>query len=138
MLCLVNEEVYFFLWINCTIVLIWWFKMLLLEWIRLMGKVASDKCHKWVFKEPSENEPNISNYWQSSFDAVRSEPNQTKPEEAVHFILFLVFGLWWNLKIFDFEVWSLHKQNVALNLAFCIDDWLPCSYLTLLLLSFFD
>lgn len=35
-----------------------------------MGKVASDKCHKWVFKEPSECEPNISNYWQSSFDAV--------------------------------------------------------------------
>ncbi|MCL7048024.1 hypothetical protein MKW94_020858 [Papaver nudicaule] len=26
---------------------------------RLMGKVASDKCHKWVFKEPSECEPNI-------------------------------------------------------------------------------
>ncbi|XP_022717148.1 protein RICE SALT SENSITIVE 3-like isoform X2 [Durio zibethinus] len=35
----------------------------------LMGKVASDKCHKWVFKEPTECEPNISNYWQSSFDA---------------------------------------------------------------------
>lgn len=49
----------------------------LLDWydlfgfVRLMGKVASDKCHKWVFKEPSECEPNISNYWQSSFDAVR-------------------------------------------------------------------
>ncbi|KAL8171901.1 hypothetical protein V2J09_023705 [Rumex salicifolius] len=40
---------------------------------RLMGKVASDKCHKWVFKEPSENEPNISNYWQSSFDALPPE-----------------------------------------------------------------
>uniref|UniRef100_A0A7N0RE88 Transcription factor MYC/MYB N-terminal domain-containing protein n=1 Tax=Kalanchoe fedtschenkoi TaxID=63787 RepID=A0A7N0RE88_KALFE len=39
----------------------------------LMGKVASDKCHKWVFKEPSETEPNISNYWQSSFDALPSE-----------------------------------------------------------------
>lgn len=37
-----------------------------------MGKVASDKCHKWVFKEPSESEPNLANYWQSSFDAVRS------------------------------------------------------------------
>ncbi|EPS64922.1 hypothetical protein M569_09859, partial [Genlisea aurea] len=36
----------------------------------LMGKVASDKCHKWVFKGPTECEPNISNYWQSSFDAV--------------------------------------------------------------------
>lgn len=36
-----------------------------------MGKVASDKCHKWVFKEPSESEPNLANYWQSSFDAVR-------------------------------------------------------------------
>ncbi|KAF8409214.1 hypothetical protein HHK36_005288 [Tetracentron sinense] len=40
---------------------------------RLMGKVASDKCHKWVFKEPSECEPNISNYWQSSFDALPPE-----------------------------------------------------------------
>uniref|UniRef100_A0A5B7ADN3 Putative transcription factor LHW isoform X1 n=1 Tax=Davidia involucrata TaxID=16924 RepID=A0A5B7ADN3_DAVIN len=39
----------------------------------LMGKVASDKCHKWVFKEPSECEPNISNYWQSSFDALPTE-----------------------------------------------------------------
>ncbi|RDX96485.1 Protein RICE SALT SENSITIVE 3, partial [Mucuna pruriens] len=40
---------------------------------RLMGKVTSDKCHKWVFKEPSESEPNISNYWQSSFDALPPE-----------------------------------------------------------------
>ncbi|KAL1206603.1 Protein RICE SALT SENSITIVE 3 [Cardamine amara subsp. amara] len=39
----------------------------------LMGKVASDKCHKWVFKEPSESEPNLSNYWQSSFDALPPE-----------------------------------------------------------------
>ncbi|KAI4342464.1 hypothetical protein MLD38_027091 [Melastoma candidum] len=39
----------------------------------LMGKVASDKCHKWVFKEPTECEPNTSNYWQSSFDALPSE-----------------------------------------------------------------
>ncbi|XP_077225045.1 protein RICE SALT SENSITIVE 3-like [Tasmannia lanceolata] len=39
----------------------------------LMGRVASDKCHKWVFKEPSECEPNISNYWQSSFDALLPE-----------------------------------------------------------------
>ncbi|CAM0883242.1 unnamed protein product [Alopecurus aequalis] len=38
-----------------------------------MGKVASDKCHKWVFKEPSECEPNIANYWQSSFDALPTE-----------------------------------------------------------------
>ncbi|URE31007.1 alanine aminotransferase [Musa troglodytarum] len=44
----------------------------------LMGKVASDKCHKWVFKEPSECEPNIANYWQSSFDAI--------PED-LHFVL---------------------------------------------------
>ncbi|CAH9108061.1 unnamed protein product [Cuscuta epithymum] len=41
--------------------------------IQLMGKVASDKCHKWVFKEPTECEPNISNYWQSSFDALPQE-----------------------------------------------------------------
>ncbi|KAF5187235.1 Rice salt sensitive [Thalictrum thalictroides] len=39
----------------------------------LMGKVASDKCHKWVFKELNDSEPNISNYWQSSFDAIPSE-----------------------------------------------------------------
>ncbi|XP_039001590.1 protein RICE SALT SENSITIVE 3-like isoform X2 [Hibiscus syriacus] len=39
----------------------------------LMGKVASDKCHKWVFKEPTECEPNVSNYWQSSFDALPPE-----------------------------------------------------------------
>ncbi|KAJ7948680.1 Serine/Threonine-kinase WNK (WNK)-like protein [Quillaja saponaria] len=39
----------------------------------LMGKVASDKCHKWVLKEPTECEPNIANYWQSSFDALPPE-----------------------------------------------------------------
>ncbi|KAL5730456.1 hypothetical protein ACHQM5_003272 [Ranunculus cassubicifolius] len=39
----------------------------------LMGKVASDKCHKWVFKELNDCEPNISNYWQSSFDAIPTE-----------------------------------------------------------------
>ncbi|KAL9248574.1 RICE SALT SENSITIVE 3-like protein, partial [Drosera capensis] len=40
---------------------------------RLMGKVASDKCHKWVFKEPTACDPNVSNYWQSSFDALPPE-----------------------------------------------------------------
>ncbi|CAI9261288.1 unnamed protein product [Lactuca saligna] len=42
----------------------------------LMGKVASDKCHKWVFKEPSECDQSISNYWQSSFDALPTEWNE--------------------------------------------------------------
>ncbi|KAI3732957.1 hypothetical protein L1987_64170 [Smallanthus sonchifolius] len=40
---------------------------------RLMGKVASDKCHKWVFKDPLESEQNISYYWQSSFDVIPPE-----------------------------------------------------------------
>ena len=42
-------------------------------YVRLMGKVASDKCHKWVFKESPESsscEAAMSSYWQSSFDAV--------------------------------------------------------------------
>ncbi|KAG2317818.1 hypothetical protein Bca52824_020940 [Brassica carinata] len=39
----------------------------------LMGKVASDKCHKWVFKEQNESESNASSYWQSSFDAIPTE-----------------------------------------------------------------
>lgn len=51
-----------------------------------MGKVASDKCHKWVFKEPSECEPNIANYWQSSFDAVCTIIN---PAPTTLFFLFL-------------------------------------------------
>ncbi|XP_047336848.1 protein RICE SALT SENSITIVE 3 [Impatiens glandulifera] len=38
----------------------------------LMGKIASDKCHKWVFKEPM-NQCETSNYWQSSFDAIPTE-----------------------------------------------------------------
>ncbi|KAJ0744320.1 putative transcription factor MYC/MYB, protein RICE SALT SENSITIVE 3 [Helianthus annuus] len=42
----------------------------------LMGKVASDKCHKWVFKEPTECDQSISNYWQSSFDALPTEWNE--------------------------------------------------------------
>ena len=57
------------------------FMFLFSDWIdsnRLMGKVASDKCHKWVFKEPTECEPNISNYWQSSFDAVWTKEDSTK------------------------------------------------------------
>ena len=55
---------------------------------RLMGKVASDKCHKWVFKEPTECEPNISNYWQSSFDAVCYIPTFIFP----FLFFFLNFG----------------------------------------------
>ncbi|KAL0443546.1 UNVERIFIED_CONTAM: protein RICE SALT SENSITIVE 3 [Sesamum latifolium] len=39
----------------------------------LIGKVASDKCHKWVFKEQRECEQNTSNYWQSSVDALPLE-----------------------------------------------------------------
>ncbi|XP_078433597.1 protein RICE SALT SENSITIVE 3-like [Wolffia australiana] len=44
----------------------------------LMGKVASDKCHKWIFKQAtsspsSECEPNVANFWQSSFDALPPE-----------------------------------------------------------------
>ncbi|KAK4439169.1 protein RICE SALT SENSITIVE 3 [Sesamum alatum] len=35
----------------------------------LIGKVASDKCHKWIFKNPKESEENTSNYWQTSVDA---------------------------------------------------------------------
>ncbi|KAI3769244.1 hypothetical protein L6452_00345 [Arctium lappa] len=31
-------------------------KQKMMKLLRLMGKVASDKCHKWVFKEPSECE----------------------------------------------------------------------------------
>uniref|UniRef100_A0A2N9FI77 Transcription factor MYC/MYB N-terminal domain-containing protein n=1 Tax=Fagus sylvatica TaxID=28930 RepID=A0A2N9FI77_FAGSY len=59
---------------------------------RLMGKVASDKCHKWVFKEPTECEPNISNYWQSSFDALPSEwtdqfDSGIQIPEDLHFVL---------------------------------------------------
>ncbi|KAG2246321.1 hypothetical protein Bca52824_085949 [Brassica carinata] len=42
---------------------------------QLMGKVASDKCHKWVFKEQNESESNASSYWQSSFDAIPTEWN---------------------------------------------------------------
>jgi len=53
-----------------------------------MGKVASDKCHKWVFKEPTECEPNISNYWQSSFDAVCNNTHKSS-----FFFLFLFFFL---------------------------------------------
>ncbi|KAL0306529.1 UNVERIFIED_CONTAM: protein RICE SALT SENSITIVE 3 [Sesamum radiatum] len=39
----------------------------------LIGKVASDKCHKWVFKEPKECEQNASSHWQSSVDALPPE-----------------------------------------------------------------
>ncbi|XP_020550144.1 uncharacterized protein LOC105165401 isoform X2 [Sesamum indicum] len=39
----------------------------------LIGKVASDKCHKWVFKEPKDCDQNTSNYWQSSVDALPPE-----------------------------------------------------------------
>ncbi|CAL0333751.1 unnamed protein product [Lupinus luteus] len=54
----------------------------------LMGKVASDKCHKWVFKEPTESEPNISNYWQSSFDAIPTEWTD-QFESGIQIIVFL-------------------------------------------------
>lgn len=62
-----------------------------------MGKVASDKCHKWVFKEPTECEPNISNYWQSSFDAVCIINTSSSLLITIyHFLL----SLKWNLLLF--------------------------------------
>jgi len=61
--------------VHCSL---WFWMIFCWNFCRLMGKVASDKCHKWVFKEPTECEPNISNYWQSSFDAVRNRSTHTK------------------------------------------------------------
>ena len=60
---------------------------------RLMGKVASDKCHKWVFKEPTECEPNISNYWQSSFDAVCVHILNSLPPHPFTLLLLFLFCL---------------------------------------------
>ncbi|KAM0007199.1 putative protein RICE SALT SENSITIVE 3 [Helianthus debilis subsp. tardiflorus] len=57
---------------------------------RLMGKVASDKCHKWVFKEPSECEQSISNHWQSSFDAVCFSHTHLHLQTHTHTLLFLL------------------------------------------------
>lgn len=56
-----------------------------------MGKVASDKCHKWVFKEPSECEPNVSNYWQSSFDAVSRKKLKTQNSNFGDVVFFFFF-----------------------------------------------
>lgn len=93
-----------------------------------MGKVASDKCHKWVFKEPTECEPNISNYWQSSFDAVRHK---------THIFIYLFFTVY--LEVCDSyfpSIWSIRFHYYRLDgTMLMIDDNLPifgaieCSFL---------
>lgn len=39
---------------------------------RLVGKVAADNSHKWVFKEtPNESDPNLISSWNMSIEPVR-------------------------------------------------------------------
>jgi hypothetical protein len=37
---------------------------------RLIGKVAADHSHKWVFKEPQEQETNLISSWNNPADSV--------------------------------------------------------------------
>lgn len=37
---------------------------------RLMGKVAADSSHKWVYREPVEHEISFLSPWQGSLDPV--------------------------------------------------------------------
>lgn len=37
---------------------------------RLIGKVAADHNHKWVFKEPQEQEINFLSSWNNPIDSV--------------------------------------------------------------------
>jgi hypothetical protein len=43
----------------------------LCSWCRLIGKVAADHSHKWVFKEPPEQqETNLMSSWSNPADSV--------------------------------------------------------------------
>jgi hypothetical protein len=43
----------------------------LCSWCRLIGKVAADHSHKWVFKEPPEQqETNLISSWSNPADSV--------------------------------------------------------------------
>lgn len=37
---------------------------------RVIGKVAADHSHKWVFKEPQEHETNLISSWTNPADSV--------------------------------------------------------------------
>ena len=91
-----------------------------------MGKVASDKCHKWVFKEPTECEPNISNYWQSSFDAVWVHILNSLPPHPITLLLLFLFCLFiiYKSKYWcGFGQWYVVFQPV---LCFVFFWWLLC------------
>ena len=99
----------------------------LIGWIafmsRLMGKVASDKCHKWVFKEPSECEPNVSNYWQSSFDAVSRENLKHKRSLLIGYLMKLITIVWANSGWFDkFGEMGSFWHHVVVYYMLMIDD----------------
>ena len=42
----------------------------LVKWISLIGKVAADHSHKWIQKEPSDQEINFLSAWHNSADSV--------------------------------------------------------------------
>ncbi|WVZ09817.1 hypothetical protein V8G54_014347 [Vigna mungo] len=39
------------------------------EWSRLIGKVAADHSHKWIYKEPNDQEINFLSAWHNSADS---------------------------------------------------------------------
>ena len=44
-----------------------------LQWSRLIGKVAADHSHKWIYKEPNDQEINFLSAWHNSADSVRKK-----------------------------------------------------------------
>lgn len=47
---------------------------------RLVGKVAADNSHKWVFSDsPNENDPSFSSSWNASIDPVSQKEKFLNP-----------------------------------------------------------
>lgn len=44
---------------------------------RLIGKVAADHSHKWVFKEPQEQEINLISSWNNPADSVSKKQSKS-------------------------------------------------------------
>lgn len=56
---------------------------------RLIGKVAADHNHKWVFKEPQEQEMNLISSWSNPADSVSAPSEITQLNQPTLHVLIV-------------------------------------------------
>lgn len=54
----------------------------------LIGKVAADHGHKWIFKEPSDHEINFLSAWNNPVDSVSDKHVSATLTLSSHLVVF--------------------------------------------------